>query len=344
VRALLFLSLLAGCGKETPPGPYDLGACGSVDQRCCAGDTCDQDAVCISGFCQTLCGESGQRCCSGGCDVFLGCVGGFCSSSCGLGGQACCSADLCTESAAFCVDGICQFPGLPSGAPCGTGTDCGGDAATCGDPNQWPGGYCLSSCDLTRTDPQTGLNPSCPGDDGVCVKTGIMEGVCMAGCTARDGAIPCRPGYSCFDRCALQSPCAHACLPSSVSQCDPTVPGGCDVGMVCLRAGRDLVGACATRCDLFAQDCAQTNGPTGCTVFDDTGAGVCHASEGVADGEGCVASSDCLPGLTCFQQLAAFPTCRPFCGGPMNVPCKNGKKCIDFSTAVPLAVVGACAG
>jgi hypothetical protein len=348
VRALLLLSLfLAGCGKEAVPTQYDLGACGGVDQRCCPGDTCAAGDMCVSGFCQVIvCGHSGERCCTtGGCDVSLACIDGICSTSCGNSSEPCCTGDQCTDPATDCVAGTCQFHGLPSGAACSTGTDCAGDDATCGDPSMWPGGYCLASCDISVTDLPTGHNPTCPGDQSVCVRTSTAEGACMAGCTAMNGALPCRPGYSCFERCEFQSPCAHACLPSSLSQCDPTAPGGCGVGMDCLRAGLDVVGACATRCNVFAQDCAQTNGPMTCTVFDDTGTGVCTpAKGGTAQGGGCVVNSDCLQGLTCFQQLPAYPSCRPFCGGPMNVPCHNGKKCIDFSTALPLAVVGICDG
>jgi hypothetical protein len=341
VRAcfLLSLGLFAGCGNEVVPDPYDLGSCGGVNQHCCASDTCDAGEMCVTGFCQLIpCGEYGQSCCSGECKALLACVDGVCSSTCGLGGEPCCSEKECTDLATSCVDGICAFSGLPTGSPCGNAIDCAGDDAQC-NTGQWPLGYCVSTCDPVLTDAKSGYNPNCPGDHGVCV-----GGQCLAGCTAMDGALPCRADYACYDWCDGANPCAHICMPRWMSECDPAKPDSCLPSMVCLRAGLDEVGSCQTPCNLFAQDCDQTFQPMTCTVLDDSGTGVCNVSKGVIrEGSSCVYTSDCVTGLTCFQE-GNGGVCRPFCGGPMNVACRNGKGCVDFSTTVKRTVVGVCGG
>jgi hypothetical protein len=55
-------------------------ACGQVDEQCCPGDTCDTNALCMSGMCEA-CGQVDEQCCPG---------------------------DTCPNSQAVCVEGFCE--------------------------------------------------------------------------------------------------------------------------------------------------------------------------------------------------------------------------------------------
>ncbi len=348
MRALLLLSLgvFGGCGS-VPPSNYDLGPCGLTGERCCVGDVCQSGEMCVAGFCQAVpCGNLGDRCCSGMCNEALVCVDDGCQLQCGYIGAPCCPGRLCSDPSTACSTGnVCQVRLRPTGAPCSSDGDCDGFEAFCYIGVPFPSGYCSSHCYPSHSDLQTGLNPDCPGGIGVCENGGGDTGVCMAGCTAASGTTPCRAGYACFDWCYLQRPCAHVCGFAQNSQCDPMTAGSCGAGMACFQEGPDNVGSCGKPCDLLAQDCDQSIVTTGCYVFDDTGQGFCEATSGNAGGDGaaCQQNSDCTIGATCLREGDGFH-CRPFCGGPKNLPCVNGKQCVDFSTTVKLAVVGVCAG
>jgi hypothetical protein len=351
VRALFLLSLglLAGCGNNAAPVRYDLGACGGGGQRCCMRDTCDPNFACITGFCQqTPCGEVGERCCGDQCNMDLACVDKVCETTCGHAQQPCCAQELCYDPGTKCSpDQVCENPDRATGGPCASSNDCDGADPYCLTTDSfgvtWPSGYCTSFCDPSHSDPQTGLNADCPGGRGICNSNEAMVGGCMAGCTAMDGAIPCRAGYACF-LCGAQN-CSPVCEPHALSGCDPTVANSCELNnQICIRTGLDNVGSCLTGCDLFTQDCAHGQDAQACYVIDDTGRGFCQPQRNIlGDGQVCATFNDCLPGLTCFIDQTG-PRCRPFCGGPLNVACTNGKSCVDFSMKVKLAVVGVCAG
>jgi hypothetical protein len=227
-----------------------------------------------------------------------------------------------------------------TGAPCASAAECGGMQPVClttQNGQTWPGGYCSSSCNPVQNDPGSGLNPACPGS-GTCAGQGMM-GSCFAPC----GPPPCaRMGYSCF-----ATP-FNACEPTSLSQCDPTVAGKCGAGMSCVRIGPDPVGRCDPGCDLFAENCpadGQGN-PQACYASQDNGEGTCFSLRnppGSSDGMQCMFLNDCAPGLYCHGE-GAFAYCRPYCGGPNNVACTNGKACVDLSAKVPKSVVGLCGG
>lgn len=345
MRGLIAIALgwLAGCG-DAPRDNLDLGPCGGNAQHCCHGDTCDTDYQCVTGFCQaTPCGDEGDRCCLGNCAPNLLCAGDVCTSYCGHLAQPCCVGGGCSDPGTVCsVENLCEIPLGATGAPCNVAIDCDGENPFCvtksADGASWPLGYCSSSCDPTMDDAQTGDNADCPGG-GICVGMGTT-GACYSECTAMGGARPCRDGYACFYE-YLTDLAYRYCAAAAESQCDPTVPGSCSPGMGCIRTGLDNVGVCETTCDLFAQDCA--NPSEACYVEDDTGRGFCLTSVGeLGDGEPCQSIDECQTGLTCFQN--GDSVCRPFCGGPMNVACTNGKGCIDFSTKVKVTVVGVCGG
>ncbi len=230
-------------------------------------------------------------------------------------------------------------PRANTGEPCGKSLDCAGTKPSCFanmNGTTWPGGYCSAQCDPANTDPKTGLNRDCPGGHGICV--GQNPGQCLTACTGMQGNDPClRANYLCF------SP--GGCEPTGLSMCDPTKPGSCGASMTCVRVGDDNVGECTPACDPFKQNCAKLNNqPTACYASDDTGEGLCsniYTPNG--DGQACTFLNDCAAGLGCFQlNQNVGPVCRPFCGGPNNVACNNGKTCAGINGNVPKAVVGCC--
>jgi hypothetical protein len=229
--------------------------------------------------------------------------------------------------------------------------DCKGAIAKCVTKDVtgvvWPDGYCVSACDPLKNDPMSGLNPDCPGH-GTCF--GGMTGTCYLACTSRQGNDPClRNGYSCFYR---------GCLPDALSECDPTMAsscpqdggfpldGGVRSGQTCESEGYDPVGVCFDRCDPFTQNCPKDGlgNPEGCYPTWTFGDGFCASSGKATDGQPCAYLNTCAPGLTCVGDAMGNYLCRPFCGGPGNVTCKNGKKCVDLSGMVKSTVVGICAG
>lgn len=255
--------------------------------------------------------------------------------------------------------------GAISGAPCMKDADCAGIKPACltkdAQGTVWPGGYCISNCNPQKND-MNGANPSCPGATSTCVGNDTM-GICEVNCTDKMGAMPCtRAGYSCFT----------GCEPTSTSECDPTKKNSCpqDGGVLlpngipdggnpdsgtytysgrsCVRLGADAVGNCTNGCDPFRQNCADVMMTMqACYASDDTGEGVCSdVFGGGGDGDACQYLNACDAGLACWSPPGGMgaAACRPYCGGPKNVACTNGKKCADLSMGVKAAVVGACGG
>jgi hypothetical protein len=218
-----------------------------------------------------------------------------------------------------------------TGDPCTLASDCTGTTPTCilnVGGLAYPGGFCSSHCDATKNDPSSEINPACPGT-GTCVGTS---------CGVLCGAGTCRTGYSCFN-----SATAAVCLPTALSQCDPTVAGSCaDTTTTCDQVGQDPVGQCDPKCDPFAQDCADSS--KGCFANPQSGVGTCAGpNPNNGDGVPCNFENDCANGLGCYVG-GSSPVCRPYCGGPNNVACTNGKTCVDLSATVPQATVGVCGG
>ena len=250
------------------------------------------------------------------------------------------------------ANGFPPPPNGSTGALCTTATECMGPTPVCRTKSHtgiiYPGGYCSSACDPTKNDPMTGIDPECPSNAGTCVPGATPA--CLALCTDKAGAEPCRDQYSCF----LASNLTAVCLPSSISQCDPTVKGSCpssDAGtpQTCTSVGIDPVGQCDEACDYFAQSCASIQAgdasaqPRACYA-NELGEGVCAVPSAMgADGATCVFFTDCAAGLGCRLEGNAG-ACRPYCGGAGNVACNNGKQCVDSSMTVPKSVAGYCAG
>jgi hypothetical protein len=252
----------------------------------------------------------------------------------------------------------------PSGSACTMTAMCAGAGATMGKCEMTllnaamtplPGGYCTSNCQSAKNDSQTNINPQCPGGSGTCADNIFSQGGnCFMACNPP--SIPCNTGYSCFFAQAAMGN-TDICLPTAASECNPTSATSCPQdggvttdagtmpGRTCLRQGPDDVGACATGCDLFKQDCdpdAQGN-PQGCYETFDTGQGFCIGPGSIAAGMPCVFLNDCVPGYACFYGTGMKGTCRKFCGGPNNVPCAAGTCARIFGTQGPMVnQIGAC--
>ncbi|MBI5531262.1 MAG: hypothetical protein HY898_01005 [Deltaproteobacteria bacterium] len=224
-----------------------------------------------------------------------------------------------------------------TGAPCEKNADCQGTKPMClltSKGHTFQGGYCMSSCDPANND-ANGYNAECPGPTGVC---DLDAKLCMAGCTDKGGSLPCRAGYLCAFGAT-----SNQCFPEDYSQCDVTERGSCGAGKTCKLFGLDPLGLCVTACDVFKQDCAQTPEPQAC-YSTGLGEGACSILPGKgADGVACIYANDCAPGLGCNEE-GSSRYCRPYCGGPDNKPCTNGKTCVDLSTDTPVSILGFCAG
>jgi hypothetical protein len=271
--------------------------------------------------------------------------------------QACAIADMNTTNADLAMKQLAN-----TGDPCAKSTDCGGNSPSClvkdSSGLMWPLGYCTSKCNPQKNDPNTYTNTACPGN-GTCIGNGT-SGSCYTYCTSKSGGLPCRDQYLCFNWTMGD----RYCGPAASSECDPSKTGTCPQdggsifvddggqstysGRVCERIGPDPVGQCADGCSVFLQNCNNDNSgnPQGCYASFETGEGLCSSpAPGGKDGAACIYLNGCDPGLGCHTEGNNY-VCRPYCGGPNNVACNNGKKCVVMSTSgtVPVAVVGMCGG
>ncbi len=230
-----------------------------------------------------------------------------------------------------------------TGAPCTKSADCAGTTATCltkgkddaGNSFSWPDGYCTSKCSAEQNDPDTGLNPKCPGDNSTCDDTGV----CHAACT---GVGDCRDKYVCA---YLSSEGEAFCYPLAGSGCDPTAdprPSNkkCGNAQKCAAfSPDDSYGQCADVCEPLKQNCAQPEtGSLSCLpdLKDSTATGTCIDDSEAKEGDACSFLNDCAPGLMCN-----VGKCRKFCGTGVN--CPNGQTCQDIKQAAfKASVLGIC--
>jgi hypothetical protein len=318
------------------------------------------------GVCQMggACGTAGKSCCANGpaCTDGSTCMNMLCVAvaMCGANGQPCCANTPMCNNGLVCNAGNCKPQGAPTGDPCTAPADCDGNKPVCITKDStgvmWPMGYCSSTCSTTKNDPNTRINPACPGNNGTCVGT-QCETLCSAG--------TCRMGYSCF----------QSCEPTGRSQCDPTMAMSCpqdggtgffqpdpdggvdDAGMPlgkdvtaprnCARIGQDDVGRCTDGCDpLYPQSTGMPSPPCtaqqGCYPSYETGLGTCFETlNGVDEGQPCMYLNNCNPGLAC-RTVKNQKICRKMCGGPNMVGCPNGQTCADLTTTVKKDVLGSC--
>jgi hypothetical protein len=175
-----------------------------------------------------------------------------------------------------------------TGTTCHSGADCPGSAAAClsslGGVDA-PGGYCSTS--------------SCNVDDD-CGSSGAYcdsDGNCLQQCNQRDQCQTRNANNRCFYTSAV-----GACLPSALSQCDPT-KSDC----ACVRVGYDDVGRCFPTCDL-PNSCA---GGQNCIWLNTTAArdalngAVCAPPGVVAAAQICQHEEDCVAGYECDVSRAS---------------------------------------
>ena len=257
-----------------------------------------------------------------------------------LNGDPGCTGDPCTK-VADCAKGlgpsqgaVCIRPGYPPIIEL-----------------EWPGGYCTSSCRPARNDPQSGINPDCPGGNATCEGSGT-NAWCVTACLMSS---ECRAGYACFTVNNL----AFGCLPKAISECDPakaaTCPRMCGDGGVpdggspcfentCLNIGDGTVGECVPGCDIFSNTgCAEND----CHASDVTGEGICTDPCNTADCQngnynGACGNfwAVCWGGYGCLDSR-----CRKYCNDAnVATQCAPGATCMKLSptTHVPTSVAGLC--
>lgn len=133
------------------------------------------------------------------------------------------------------------------GATCASALGCSGPNAQCyntlpGTVVKTPGGYCSNKpC----------ANDNDCGNLGVCIDLlGNGASFCLGACAAKGDCAAVNPANRCFYATNTDT----ACLPASISACDPTSANSCTRGE-CNREGIDDVGACFTLCN-FGGACA----------------------------------------------------------------------------------------
>ena len=211
-----------------------------------------------------------------------------------------------------------------------TGTDAGPMTGTDAGPTDGGGGgMCtgpaMGDCNL--------IDPTSCGTGMACVFSGssttswttqcIMAGVGGQGdtCTMQG---QCQEGFVCTNRGICQKVCCAT--------------PDCDTGDFCGNIAGLNAGTCATPidCDLVAQ--------TGCEGFPGTG---CYPGAGGLDcigagtlneGEVCMFTNDCMPGMGCLGPMGGPSNCRRWCDMSAADPCPAGFTCGGV-TGLP---VGAC--
>lgn len=209
---------------ECHPDSNTCVTCGSLDEICCGGTTCDTGLACDGNFapdkCVT-CGINGNPCCNGtDCVAGSACNSAQRCEACGAGGQLCCdgtcnpgfecnaagTCDPCGQNGQLCCGGSCD-----PGHQCNAGNTC----ELCGQPGQLccDGGNCTSGSFCNAG----GACQSC-GQNGQTCCPGALCGAgmqCNAGnvCEACGGpGIKCCANSTCSgDLACLNQVCRGAC-------------------------------------------------------------------------------------------------------------------------------------
>lgn len=177
----------------------------------------------------------------------------------------------------------------------------------------WPGGYCSSYCRIERNDPDTGINPDCPGGSGSCEQLrgdGGAEGQCLLQCFTERYRRYCD-----FER--FQYRCGSPgrrplCLPATVEkrECDGRKRGSCGPGRTCV-VDVDDVFQIDTQCE---RACDPILPPADCN---------CQRTE--------IGEGFCLPPVDYFKPYKPGERCF---GGNGPYPCTSGYGC-TFDTRLP---------
>ena len=315
-----------GCGPKVTAGqaaPGEIGAgCGS------AGDcTKVGSPVCLSmvgGYCAEECGLLGQLGCpdESVChqlsDTAIYCLDGCLSTSDCRDGYRCQERPDLEAYFPGTGVGVC-IPACQSNADCDTGLVCdaasgdcvpkvsasaivGSQCAGSGDCNSglclqdFPGGYCSSSCGghLATCEPGSG-----------CYQLQSGSAFCLAVCQADS---ECRQGYLCdFVETNEDGKAKGFCLPPT----DPQPLGGlCATGEHC-QTGYCIAGWPNGYCSSTCDQC---------------GGGICHQNNCVVP---CSSASDCRYGYVCQATQSGATGCIPGCQS--DAECPQGQSCDQAS-------------
>ncbi len=322
-------------------------ACGHIGEACCNGNCSDNNSTCTNGQCvmkMTQCGDLNEPCCNGtSCNNGLACTNGTCVQpvqNCGTVGLQCCQGNICNDGSS-CVNGTCTQPGPmnPVGHTCVQPSDCSGTSAICYNTIATynivaPGGYC------SNTNCASDIN--C-GTGGFCDTMTSKE--CFQLCAAKGDCTANNPDNLCFTFDQTHD----ACLPKSLSKCDPTQVGTCNGTGACDRVGPDNVGLCLTTCMLgvACPNDAQGNAQV-CVFYNETvdGAGnktsdtfaglACLGANGnLGANAACMYINDCTNGYECdFFMASGTKTCKQVCKNGTTAcasgTCKNAFKLASF--------------
>jgi hypothetical protein len=228
----------------------------------------------------------------------------------------------------------------PVGATCTSSGQCTGTNPVCLNTLgtiTLSGGYCSNKVCTS--------DQSC-GTGGFCDTTGGTSD-CLESCTNAGDCSSTNSNNSCF----YWDNNYNACLPTSLSTCDPTVSNNCSSLSLCDRQGPDNVGSCLTSCTFGgtcandsrgnARNCYLLNNKVktdGTTVSGDTLLGLgCYTTNNLAAGATCTYTNDCVSGYECNYYMVGSlgKVCAKMCRNGGTDCNGTGHTCQDaFKTGV----------
>jgi hypothetical protein len=343
-------------GSESLP----IGATCTAGAQC-EGGVCFAPSNQAERFCSAFCTLGAPGCGFDGSDTKpgAGCVlpqiQGESSGDQGLCVELCDSAGDCLEEGSVCAEGphdgrsgVCVKqagsgdppppPPAPSdaqnlGKRCEVDADCAGNLlclTAASDPfgagGGPAGGYCSMPCQGNTDCPVTGLCARTPADDGLCLRTCVIDG---------PGECGGRADVACID---IGAP---ACLPACNSdegcgdrRCD--IAGGLCVDAPEPECAADADCAPGTICDTANGECVPAPDP-GCSVDTDCASGeICDTETAecvAAPPSSCTTDADCVAPQRCDLDTAA-------CITPPPPPCVADTDCA--ATEVCNTATGQC--
>ena|GEM_PF-4330065 len=278
-------------------------ACELAKDTLSAGDLCDENAQCESGFCadNTCCDKK----CDGACDTCAKAFGAEADGKCGYvktgetckeaGKEGICSEEgvceagpsKCTETkdcdSGYCIGGICCEKECDSECQ-----QCSSDGASCdnlaedtecADGGKCESGVCKAACDTGKTDCGGGCvdtqsdndncgicGNGCKASDGKTCEKGVCTVTCVTGLSDCNGQ--CVDVQTSTDNCGS---CGNACNTSAGETCEggsclPACATGlnrCGGKCVDLQKDSGNCGKCSAACTITGQECQ--SGSCACT-------------------------------------------------------------------------------
>lgn len=354
------VALYAACtGVEQCPARSGcfLGSCHPL----CNDDTdCSEESECLPGYNTTSGEPTGAAYCSRDCDPSEAQAPREGFEACGAGlscrfiagndnslrtcaepgpreqGTACTDSAQCVQGLA-CVDGLClAFCALDASA-CGGGMFCR-ELPRRAEHNL---GYCCEAPPAGQ-DCQWVTDCGCAPDES-CALDSTLSAFCRTLAPSSEIVGP-------YEACAGNQDCpAHYTCSGNVCAQNCLAPTDCDsAGVACnLVSEGTPFGSCSRNCDVFSPTAPAPGfepcgaGLTCANFFDNDNGGIpyfaCIAPGALAEGETCSATSDCVAGLKCEDEI-----CMRYCTVGTD-SCPNGATCIQQNTPVIAGrIVGLC--